>query len=240
MIHVLLGLGAALVVILLFKLVLSISLWITLPLGIIVGLALFVYLGRRMQGKLEDIFNRAGEQLKKQQFDPAIAIMKEGYRYAPWQFMVKGSIDGQIGVIQYIRKKNDEAEPLLRSASMNHYIAKSMLGILQWKRGEKAEAKKTFELAMKSGKKESLVYAVYAYVLMEMRERDKAIQVLNRGLTLCKGDERIQANLTLVQNNKPMKMKVFGEQWYQFLLERPIIRQEPPPYARVSRRDVRG
>ncbi|WP_026939249.1 hypothetical protein [Holophaga foetida] len=213
---------------------------ISLPLGIIAGIGLFIYLGRRVQGELEKIFNRAGELLKKQQFDPAIAIMKEGYRFSRWQFLVKGSIDGQIGVIQYLRKKNEEAEPLLRSAAMNHYIAKSMLGILQWKRGEKAEARKTFELAMKSGKKESLVYAVYAYVLMEMRERDKAIEVLGRGLTFCKGDDRLQSNLTLIQNNKPMKMKVYGEQWYQFLLERPMLRQEPPPYARVSKRGIRG
>lgn len=234
-----LGLGAALVVVL-FLTLLKMHILISLPLGIIAGIGLFIYLGRRVQGELEKIFNRAGELLKKQQFDPAIAIMKEGYRFSRWQFLVKGSIDGQIGVIQYLRKKNEEAEPLLRSAAMNHYIAKSMLGILQWKRGEKAEARKTFELAMKSGKKESLVYAVYAYVLMEMRERDKAIEVLGRGLTFCKGDDRLQSNLTLIQNNKPMKMKVYGEQWYQFLLERPMLRQEPPPYARVSKRGIRG
>ncbi len=239
MIHVMLGLGAALVVVL-FLTLLKMHILISLPLGIIAGIGLFIYLGRRVQGELEKIFNRAGELLKKQQFDPAIAIMKEGYRFSRWQFLVKGSIDGQIGVIQYLRKKNEEAEPLLRSAAMNHYIAKSMLGILQWKRGEKAEARKTFELAMKSGKKESLVYAVYAYVLMEMRERDKAIEVLGRGLTFCKGDDRLQSNLTLIQNNKPMKMKVYGEQWYQFLLERPMLRQEPPPYARVSKRGIRG
>lgn len=240
MIHLLLGVAAALVVILVFKLVLGMSLWIAMPLGIIAGVGTFIYMGRRLQGKLDEIFGRAGEQLKKQQFDRAIEIMKEGYRFSSWQFMVKGSIDGQIGVIQYVRKKNDEAEPLLRSSAMNHYVAKAMLGILQWKRGEKAAAKKTFERALRSGKKESLMYAVYAYVLLEMKERDKAIRVLSDGLGFCKGDDRLQANLTLIQNNKPMKMKVYGEQWYQFLLERPIVHQEPPPYARVSKRALRG
>ncbi len=111
--------------------------------------------------------------MKKQQFDPAIEIMKEGYRFNKWQFLVKGSIDGQIGVVQYLRKKNEEAEPLLRSASYQHYIAKAMLGILQWKRGEKKQARMTFQLALKSGKKESLLYAVYAYVLNEMKDRER-------------------------------------------------------------------
>jgi len=233
------GLGVAIGVVLLLVL-LKVSLWIGLPLGLAGGIALFIWRSRQTQSKLEAIFNRAGELMKKQQFDPAIEIMKEGYALNRWQFMVKGSIDGQIGVVQYVRKKHEEAEPLLRSASYQHYIAKAMLGILQWKRGEKKLARETFQLALKAGKKESLLYAVYAYVLNEMKERDRAIAVLNKGLAVCQGDERLATQRTCLQNNKPMKMKLYGEQWYQFMLERPIIRQEPPPFARVSKRGLRG
>ena len=239
MINLLLGLGAALAVILLSSL-LSIKLWVSLPLGILAGAGLFIWQGRKVQQELEKIFTRAGELLKKQQFDKAIEAMKEGYRFSTKQFLVKGSIDGQIGVVQYLRKKNEEAEPLLASASMQHYIAKAMLDIIQWKRGEKKKAKETFALALKTGKKESLLYAVYAYVLVEMGERDKAIEILNNGLGVCKGDERLITNRNLLQNGKALKMKVYGEQWYQFLLERPMIRQEAPPFARVSRRALRG
>ncbi len=239
MINLLLGLGAALAVILLSSL-LSIKLWISLPLGILAGAALFIWQGRKIQQELEKIFTRAGELLKKQQFDKAIETMKEGYKFSSRQFLVKSSIDGQIGVVQYLRKKNEEAEPLLVAASMQHYIAKAMLGIIQWKRGEKKKAKQTFDLALKTGKKESLLYAVYAYALVEMGERDKAIEILNRGLGICKGDERLITNRNLLQNGKALKMKVYGEQWYQFLLERPMIRQEAPPFARVSRRALRG
>lgn len=239
MINLLLGLGAALAVILLAAL-LHISTWISVPLALLAGTAVFIWQGRKVQNELERIFGRAGELLKKQQFDQAIEAMKAGYRLAPRQFLVKGSIDGQIGVVQYLRKKNDEAEPLLAAASMQHYIAKAMLAILQWKRGEKKKAKATFDLALKTGKKESLLYAVYAYVLTEMGERDRAIEILNKGLGICKGDERLVTNRNLLQNGKAMKMKVYGEQWYQFLLERPMVRQEAPPFARVSRRALRG
>lgn len=239
MINLLLGLGTALAVILLSSL-LSIKLWISLPIGLLAGAGVFIWQGRKVQQELEQIFTRAGEFLKKQQFEKAIEAMQEGYKFSSRQFLVKGSIDGQIGVVQYLRKKNDEAEPLLASASMQHYIAKAMLGILQWKRGEKKKARETFGLALKTGKKESLLYAVYAYVLVEMGERDKAIEILNRGLSVCKGDERLITNRNLLQNGKALKMKVYGEQWYQFLLERPMIRQEAPPFARVSRRALRG
>jgi len=233
------GLGAAVVVGLLLSL-LNISFWITFPLGLAAGVAVFIYLGRRIQGQLEKIFNRAAELMKKQQFDQAITIMEEGYRFNRWQFLVKGSIDGQIGVVQYLRKKNDLAEPLLRTASFQHYIAKAMLGILLWKRGEKKQARATFQMALKSGKKESLLYAVYAYVLNEMKEREKAVEVLNQGLKTCKDDERLLVNRNNLQNNRPMKMKLYGDQWYQFMLERPMIRQEPPPFARISKRALRG
>ena len=239
MINLLLGLGTALAVILL-SFLLKISPWISVPIGILAGAGFFIWQGRKVQQDLEKIFARAGEHLKKQHFDKAIEVMKEGYQFSSRQFLVKGSIDGQIGVVQYLRKKNEEAEPLLASASMQHYIAKAMLGVLQWKRGEKKKAKETFDLALKTGKKESLLYAVYAFVLVEMGERDKAIEILNKGLGICKGDERLITNRNLLQNGKALKMKVYGEQWYQFLLERPMIRQEAPPFARVSRRSLRG
>lgn len=239
MIHLGLSLALAVVVTLLFKL-LRIPLWLGMPVGLIAGGALFIWLGRKVQTELEAVFTKAGDLLKKQQFDKAIEVMKQGYAYSRRQFLVKGTVDGQIGMVQYLRKKNEEAEPLLRSASPQHYIAKAMLGVLEWKKGATATARKTFEAALKAGKKESLLYAVYAYVLVEMKDRTQAIEVLNRGLKVCKDDERLVTNRNLLQNNKPMKMKVYGEQWYQFLLERPIIRQEPPPFVKISKRALRG
>jgi hypothetical protein len=81
---------------------------------------------------------------------------------------------------------------------------------------------------------------VYAYVLNEMKDREKAVAILNQGLSVCKDDERLLVNRNSLQNNKPMKMKVYGDQWYQFMLERPMVRQEPPPFARISKRALRG
>jgi tetratricopeptide (TPR) repeat protein len=238
-INLLLALGAGVLLILVMVLA-HISLWLAIPSGLAAGVGLFIWLGRKVQGQLEGIFTRAAELMKKQKFDQAIAVMKEGYAFSSRQFLVKGSIDGQIGMVQYLRSKHDEAEPLLRSASLQHYVAKAMLGVLLWKRGEKKAARETFALALKTGKKESLLYAVYAYVLNEMGDRTEAIEVLNKGLKACGDDDRLLTNRNLLQNGKPLKMKVYGEQWYQFMIERPMLRQEPPPYARISRKAMRG
>ena len=219
-----------------------VSLWLSIPLGFVSGAGALFYLGKRVQEKLEIISTRASEQIKRQQLDQALETMKTGYELAPWQLFIKSSIDGQIGVFQYCRNKHAEAEPLLKSANLKHYVAKAMLAILQWKRGERALAKKTFDMAIRAGKKESILYGVYAYLLNEMHERDAAIEILNKGLKYCKDDDRLLSNRTLLQNKKPMKMKTYGDQWYHFMLERPVIRQEPPAFARqkVSKRLLRG
>ncbi|MDR2560563.1 MAG: hypothetical protein LBC63_02170 [Holophagales bacterium] len=214
----------------------GVSPWAGAPLGLLLGGGLFYYLAKRVRDSLDAIFKVATEQLKRRHLEAAIQTMKSGYKWSRWQIMVKSAIDAQIGGIQYMRNKPQEAEPLLKSAGINQYTAKAMLAILQWKRGEKANAKKTFDLALKAGKKDSIMYALYAYVLNEMHEKDEAIKVLDHGLKYCKGDERLLDNRTLLQNKKPMKMKKFGEQWYQFLLERRVIHQEPPPFARFPRR----
>ena len=60
-----------------------------------------------------------------------------------------------------------------------------------------------------------------------VRDRDKAIAVLARGKEALGGkDETLNENLLALQNNKKMKMKKYGEAWYQFHLEQhPAMRQ---------------
>jgi predicted Zn-dependent protease len=238
MINFAISLGVFFAVSVLLK-TLDVSLWFGAPIGLIAGGAAFVFINKRVQEKLEAIFGQAMEQFKRQQVEQGIKTMQTGYSLAPWQFLLKGSIHGQIGAVLYVRDKHAEAEPLLRAAGMNQYIAKAMLAVLQWKRGEAKLAKETLALATKAGRKESLMYAVHAYVLNEMRDREGAIELLDKGLKNCKNDERLLANRTLLQSKKPMKMKVYGEQWYQFMIERQVVRMEPPPYARISKKHIK-
>ena len=86
--------------------------------------------------------------------------------------------------------------------------------------GREEEGQGHLRSGLKAGKKEAS-YGVHAYVLCEMKS-DAAIEVLNRGLKVCKDDDRLLQNRNLLQNGKAMKMKVYGEQ-YQFMLERPML-----------------
>lgn len=241
MINLLLSLGTALVVSVLF-LFLNITPWLSIPLGLVAGTGLFIYLGRQTQQKLETIFKRAGDVLNRQppQFEQAIEIMKEGYAFSSRQFLVRGSIDGQIGIVQYLRDKEDEAIVYLKAATMQHYMAKAMLAVIEYKRKNYSEVHKIMDLAIRATKKESLLYALYAYFLSEkMNDKAKAIEILNRGLKVLSNDERLLANRTRLQNGSEMKMSLFGAAWYQFKIERPKMVMQPPPYARMSGKGMR-
>ena len=233
------GLGVLLALIFYF---LNVTLWFGIPFGLAAGIALFIYLGRQVQQKLEAIFKRAGDQLNRQPplFEKAIETMKEGYAFSNQQFLVRGSIDGQIGMVQYLRDKEDEAIPLLRSASMQHYMAKAMLAVIEYKQKNYAEVHIIMKLALRAAKKESMLYALYAYFLSgKMNDRNEAIAVLNKGLKVLKNDERLLNNRNALQNGKEMKMSVYGAAWYQFKIERPKMMMQPPPFARMSGKGMR-
>ena len=43
---------------------------------------------------------------------------------------------------------------------------------------------------------------------------------MNKALKKAGNDERLKTNLEALQNNKKMKMQVYGDVWYQFHLEK--------------------
>ena len=71
----------------------------------------------------------------------------------------------------------------------------------------------TFERAVKAGKKEGIVWAVYAWCLQRTKEREKAISVLGRAVAANPSDEKLKSALTALQNDKRMKMQGWGHLW---------------------------
>ena len=68
--------------------------------------------------------------------------------------------------------------------------------------------------------KESLLWNLYAYCLSEeCKDNSKAIQILEKGLKKLPGDSHITENIENLKSGKKMKMRSFGDQWYQFHLE---------------------
>jgi hypothetical protein len=87
------------------------------------------------------------------------------------------------------------------------------------KKNKTSKMVETFGKAVAGNRKEPMVYAVYAFCMDRVGERTKAIEVLKKGVAKT-SDERLQENINMLEAGKKMKMKGFGDMWYQFHLEK--------------------
>ncbi|MDJ0841245.1 MAG: hypothetical protein QNK37_32335 [Acidobacteriota bacterium] len=239
MINLAAGLGLALVVTLLFSMSLGVVLWASIPLGLVAGIILFIFLARKVQVELEAIMGRMQRDLQEQKFDRAVETLKSGLALKNRQFFIAGQIHSQIGSIYYVQgqKKYDIALEHLKQGFIKHYVGQGMMACIYYKRKDYDTMKEVMESGIKANKKEAVMYGLYAWLLYQLKDKEKAITVLQDGLKKLPKDERLQTNLTQLQNNKKMKMKVFGEMWTQFMLERPPrVQQEVPKHMQRQMR----
>ncbi len=206
--------------------------------GAIAFLASYLVLARRTWKRLEATFEGAQKELQAQRFERAIQTLQGGFALAPWQFLVATQLHSQIGVLHYIRQDFDAALPHLEKSYSRHWIAQAMLAVSRYRRRDLDRAIKVFEDTVKTSKKEGLAWAVYAWCLEKEGRHDDAVRVMGRAAKANPTDDKVKAALEALQNGKKLKLgKLYGEQWFQFHLER-----MPPeligPGARGGRRVV--
>jgi tetratricopeptide (TPR) repeat protein len=219
MYNLLISAGSAVAVLLIllfgFKLVWWGSLLIALP----VFLGVFVLFSRITMSKVSAAIEAAGKDLQGQRFEKAIRELKDAMQYGKWQIYVEGQLNAQIGMIYYMKRDFSSAFPFLEKAFFKNWAAMGMLGICYMKRQKKDKMIATFEKALQWSSKESLFWNLYAYCLVESGETAKAKEALEKGLKKLPGDVHIKDNLENLQQNRKMKMRHFGDMWYQFHLE---------------------
>ena len=173
------------------------------------------------------------------QFDKAIATLQGGFALAPWQFLVASQLHAQIGVLRYVRKEFDEALPHLQKSFSRHWLARAMLGALLWRRKDLAGMERTFLEAEKNNKKEGLVWCTHAWLLDKEGRHDDAVKVLGKAAAQNPSDEKLKSALQALQNDKKLKLgKLYGEQWFQFHLEKMPPQMISPMGGRGGRRVV--
>jgi tetratricopeptide (TPR) repeat protein len=197
--------------------------------GILVFIGVYLVLARRIAKRLQALVATAQKELQSisSQRDrdakvaKAVKTLEQGLQYDRWQIMVAPQVHGQIGILHYMLKDYAAAEPHLAKASSRDPMAQAMRGALHYQRKEYGPMTESFERAVKAGKKEGLVWAVYAWCLQQTKERDRAIGVLGRAVAANPSDEKLKGALTALQNDKRMKMKGWEPMWWQFNLEVP-------------------
>jgi len=212
--------------------------WIlSILLGFAVGLVALIILGRKVQTELENLMAQMQKQAQAGKIDKAIHILKTGFKLKHKQLFVESQLNAQIGMLYYLKKNHDKALPYLKKGFVKHYIAQGMLAAIYFKKNEWEALTEVMDATIKGNKKESIVYALYAYFLTKHKDKDGAILMLQKGLKKLDEDKNLMQNLILLQNNKKMKMRVYGDVWTQFMLERPPkIQQAQPKFARHSKR----
>lgn len=213
--------------------------------GLIAFVATFILLGRRLQKRItalgeavkKELSTMSGNQREqKVKVEKAVKILEDGLRYSKWQFLVGSSLHSQIAQLKYLFKDYDGALEHFRQGNARDYLGKAMEGALWFQRKDPEKMTAAFEDAVKHGKKEAIVWAVYAWCLLQQKEKDKALKVMARAVEANPSEEKLKAGLTALQNDKKLKMKPYEPMWWQFGLENPPLQQMGGRQVRFERR----
>jgi tetratricopeptide (TPR) repeat protein len=229
-INVVLSIGAGLIGFLIFFASGLAHAWGSILPGVIAAVAAYVLLARRSGKQLEAVMAVAQKEMMARKPERAVEALQNAFSLARWQFGVSSSLHANIGVLLYVQKKFDEAEPHLRKSGgtlLRLWQAQAMLAAILFRQKKYEEMEKVFAGALKGNKSETLLYAVYAWCEHARGEKKKAIEILQKGVDENKSDEKLKTLLQRAQNDKRLKLDGWGEQWWQFWLETPPQMMNP-------------
>ncbi len=206
----------------------GVNIWITSLVSLAVFTVCYLLLTRHMMKKVSVLMEVAQRDLQAGRVEKAVKTLESGFKYAPWQFFIRPQINAQIGTILYMKRDFAQAFDYLAKGFVRHWVAMGMLGICYMKKNKSAQMISSFEKAVSANRKEPLLWNLYALCLEQIGEKAKAIAVLQKGIKKVGGDERLEENLEALREGRKMKMKGYGDLWYQFHLEKPgaLIKQQ--------------
>lgn len=221
MYNILISAAAAVAVLLIQILVLQVPWWGSLIVSLIVFAIVFVLFSRITMKKVMASIETAGKDLQAQppRFEKAVRELKDALKYSKWQLYVEGQINSQIGMIYYMKRDFSNAFPYLEKSFFKNWAATAMLAVSYMKRQKKDKMISTFDKAVQWNSKESLLWSLYAYCMVESGETVRAKEILAKGLKKIPGDEKLKDNLDNLEKGKKMNMRAYGDLWFQFHLE---------------------
>ncbi|PID27309.1 MAG: hypothetical protein CR982_06055 [Candidatus Cloacimonadota bacterium] len=207
--------------------------------GIIAGLVTFLILSKKAMKQLEIVQAKANKAINSRNIERAVKIYEGALSLSKKSPFVKGQIYGMIGMLHFVTDNKEKAIPALEKSSSLNWVAKGMLGVVFFKEKKYEEVDKIMKKVVAASKKEGLAWGLYAYLLSKQKRYDEAIAILEEGnKKLNDKDERLKANIVELKNGRKMKMKLFGDPWYQFRLEEPPkrrVQQESPGYMKFKK-----
>jgi tetratricopeptide (TPR) repeat protein len=202
--------------------------WIAglLPAILVLAIVYFV-LARRTSNKLQALMEQAGKAIQRQKIAEARRVLEAGRPLGRWQFLVEGQIEAQLGALAYLERDWGKARAHLDRAFSRNWMAQGMLAAMDLREKNAQVGIERLEKASGFAKKESLFWGLYAYILVENKQQDKALEVLARGLKVMPDNEPLK-DLQKAISNKRRKLKMgtmFGNNWYTFFPEQFPVRR---------------
>jgi tetratricopeptide (TPR) repeat protein len=219
MYNLLIAAGAALAALLILLFGFKLVWWGALLVALTLFAGVYLLCMRLTMKKVMAAIEAAGKDLQGQRFEKAVRVLKDALQYGKWQIYVDGQLNSQIGTIYYIKRDFANAFPYLEKSFFKNWSSMAMLAICYMKRQKKDKMLSTFEKAVQWSAKEPLLWNIYAYCLNECGDTGKAKEVLQKGLKNIPADVHLKENLECLQQGKKMKMRSYGEMWFQFHLE---------------------
>jgi hypothetical protein len=195
--------------------------------GLLVLLIVYFLLARRTSSKLQALMEQAGKAIQRQKIDEARRILEAGRPLGRWQFLVEGQIEAQLGALAYLERDWGRARAHLLKAFSRNWMAQGMLAAMDFREKQADAGLERLEKASGFAKKESLFWGLYAYILAESKQQDRALEVLARGLKVMPENEGLKG-LQQAISNKRRKLKMgnlFGNNWYTFFPEQFPVRR---------------
>ncbi len=193
--------------------------WIAAVASVVTFLLLYFLVTRFIMKKIGALMEVAQHDIQAGRSEKAVKALQGGFKYAKWQFYIKGQLNAQIGTILYLKRDFNQAFDYLQKGFVRHWVAMGMLGICYMKRNKSSKMIETFDKATAANKKEPMIWNLYAFCLEKIGQKDNAIKVMEKGLKKTGGHELLQSNLDALTSGKKMKMQAYGDLWYQFHLE---------------------
>ena len=172
---------------------------------------------------------RAAQAVVQRSVDQAIVALRKGYLIGAWQWGIRSQMDAQIGNLLYTSRRFREAKPYLKTGFARLWTTRAMLGACHFQDGDFGAMRDAFDQAVRANKKQGMLYAVYAWCVLNAKDgrkaeerRDDALALLAKGSDVLDGkDINLSRNVDAVRNGKKMNLSGYGQQWYAFHLETP-------------------
>jgi tetratricopeptide (TPR) repeat protein len=229
-----------------------IGLWMSPYAAVIPALILFavlvVVLTRRLGKQVEKEMSKLVPLLQQRKIVQAERLIRRIQKdYGRWQVMLTGQLDAQLGMIHYLQLKWDKSLPLLKKGKWRNWAAMVCIGCVHYRGKRYEEAWKALEAAASVGRKEPMVYIVWATLLTRAGKRTEALDVLTRAQKKIPDSAVLKSLRSTIANKKKIQTKKFPETWYQFFPEDMAASQMmrgrkggPPPGMGLPQPKVRG